>query len=117
MRTIGFERMKFHAPVGVFPEEKTLGNEIEIEMKIHIPNGDVNDKLKETIDYSEIYDVIASVMKEEMDLLETVADRVVEALSQKFTSAQKIWIKVAKLNPPLPARIGKSFIEKDWIRG
>src|SRR5438477_6757202 len=98
MRIIGFERMKFHAAVGTFPEEKILGNEIEIEMRIQISNGDPHDNLKETIDYSEIYEVVANVMKEEMDLLETVADKVVEVLAQKFASAQKIWIKVAKLN-------------------
>ena len=116
MLTIGFEGMRFHSAVGVFAEEKIIGNEIEIDLTVEIPDIIVNDSLEATVDYSEIHEEVAEVMKEQMDLLETVADNIISALAGRFPSIEKIWIRVAKIHPPLPARISKVFIEKKWSK-
>ncbi|MCY7409484.1 MAG: dihydroneopterin aldolase [Chitinophagales bacterium] len=117
-RRIEFKGIKFNAKIGLHEEEKILGNEIEIDISITFlsPEKNISDAIEETLDYEKVYSVIAAVMKEEMNLLETCSTKIIKSLAEKFSSIQKIKITVTKLHPPIAGRIERVGVKDEWGR-
>lgn len=118
MATIVIEGMKFIAPIGYYPEEQLLGNEIEVT--IHLTTtartGDLNDELAHTVNYELVYDHIRDLMMQPTHLLETVVANIMSGIAQKFPAVTSIKLRVAKLHPPLGGRVKKVWIEDSWVR-
>jgi len=70
---ITLEAMRFDALVGILPNERTTPQPIEIDLTVDVGPGD------SVVDYRELYDVAAAVMRAApIDFLEEIADRVAE---------------------------------------
>lgn len=82
MPVIAIEGMVFHAPVGVYPSEKLLGNDLEVSVKIALQESVTahEDDLAYTVDYEAIYALVRKIIAEPVNLLETAVSRIITAI-------------------------------------
>lgn len=104
---ISLNKMLFFAHHGVSEQERTVGNRFEVSLCI---NADVtkalaSDSLDDTINYAEVYDVVAKEMSIPSNLLEHVAGRIINAVKQRFPAVTGGTVTVAKLQPPFKSQI------------
>lgn len=117
MRTIGLEGMRFYALVGIHPEEKILGNEIEVSIYVTLNSDELKqDQLEETLDYAKVYDTIKIILQEKMRLLETACKKIQIAIADLSDDVIKVKVRIAKIYPPIAGRIEKFFVEDEWVR-
>ena len=95
--------LELDAKHGFYDEERKRGNRFRFDLWVAMDfrKATLNDDLDQTIDYS----AMATIVREaaagpSAKLVETLADRIVNAVFASFPSAEEVWLKVAKLNPP-----------------
>lgn len=112
MHKILLENMMFHAKHGFFEEENIIGGkfEINLELETDFEQGLKKDDLNGTVDYSQVYDLIAEEMKIPAKLLENLGGRIVDGIYNKFPAVQYVKLKISKLNPPISGEIGRVSI-------
>lgn len=95
--------MKFHSPIGCLECEKLHGNDMVVDFRCEydISAAAASDRLEDTLDYSAVYEVIASQMSSEANLLEHVAGRIAGELKERFPELTHFTVKVSKKNPPV----------------
>ncbi len=108
MGWIYIEGMEFYAYHGHFEEERVVGNEFIIDLKIKTdlqPAGR-SDQIEDALDYQQIYNLVQEEMKVKSALLENIADRILNAIYIEFPDqVEKVELKISKLNPPLRGKI------------
>ena len=117
MPTIGLEGMRFYALVGFHPEEKILGNEIEVSIYVTInSSGLKKDQLEETLDYAKVYETVKIILQEKMKLLETACNKIQVAIADLSEDVIKVKVRIAKIHPPIAGRIERFFVEDEWTK-
>jgi dihydroneopterin aldolase len=103
MGTISLEGLEFFAYHGIYEEEQKIGNKYSIDVFIttDLSKAAEEDKLKLTIDYSEVYEIIRKVMQQKHRLLEHVAHQIIQNSKTQFVDIQSIKVSVSKYNPPI----------------
>ena len=109
----GFEKLSLHAPVGLYPEEKVLGNDflMDIEVAMDVPDGFLIEKLENTVDYSQLEKIARENFTKGSDLMETGAQMVIEAIQSEFFGILGIRIKVRKVHPITLPSVDNTFVE------
>jgi dihydroneopterin aldolase len=100
----GLEIYGYH---GVLPEEKTLGQPFTFDLRLHLEScrGAATDLVGDTIDYTEVIDVVTDVVTStSYDLLEKLVCAVGEAVLARFV-VDEVWVRANKLRPPIPATL------------
>ena len=100
----GLEIYGYH---GVLPEEKTLGQPFAFDLRLHQAScrGATTDCVSDTIDYTEVIDVVTDVVTStSYDLLEKLVSAVGEAILTRF-DVDEVWVRASKLRPPIPAAL------------
>lgn len=100
---ISLEDLSFKAFHGLYPQEKENGNEFLITVHIDFEPVIVyqNDELTKTIDYAEVYQIIASEMADPRGLLEAVVMRMGGKIMNSFELIQVLTLSLSKINPPI----------------
>ncbi len=113
---IELENVRFHARHGVMKQERITGNEFEVNLKVKTDFASAleSDNLDNTISYADIYDVIKTEMMKPSDLIEHVAGRILKRLIENWPQLDSIYLKVSKLNPPIPGEVAKASVVLDW---
>lgn len=101
------ESIVFYAYHGVLPQERTVGNEYVVNLKISLDleMAAVSDALEDTVSYADIYEDVKAEMQIPSKLLENVAYRIIKRLKGKYKQIQNIEIKLSKRNPPMGAHL------------
>jgi dihydroneopterin aldolase len=112
MGSIEIEGMEFYAYHGHFEVEKVAGNRFLVNLKIEADCSKAaqTDKLEDTLDYQKAYLVVKEEMAVSSDLLEHVAYRIIERIKGQFSEAEKVTVKISKMNPPMGGQIEKVSI-------
>jgi dihydroneopterin aldolase len=100
----GLQAYGYH---GVLPEEKTLGQPFVFDVKLSMEDceGIRSDDVTDTIDYTEVIDVVTEVATcESYDLLERLAGSIAQSLLERFP-VDSVWIRVTKPRPPIPCTL------------
>ena len=100
----GLEIYGYH---GVLAEEKTLGQPFSFDLRLHLRSclGASTDCVGDTIDYTEVIDVVTDVVTStSYDLLEKLVSAVGEAVLARFV-VDEVWVRANKLRPPIPATL------------
>ena len=118
MDKIYLKNIKIYAYHGCMEEEKKIGSNYLVNLVVH---ADLNmscksDKLKDTVDYVALLEIVKNQMKIRSNLLENVADRVVNKIISKFPSVKKAVVKIAKLNPPINGDTDEVVIRREKKR-
>ena len=118
MDKIYLKNIKIYAYHGCMEEEKKIGSDYLVNLIVHADLGlsCESDELKDTVDYVALLDIVKNQMKMRANLLENVADRVVNKIISEFPSVRKAVVKIAKLNPPINGDIDEVVIRREKKR-
>lgn len=112
--------LEIEAKHGYYDEERQTGNRFRFDVFVSSPTRRAakTDDLDDTIDYA----AIASVVRQaaggpSAKLVETLAERIADALMEHFASAAEVRVRVAKLNPPLTEGAAEAGVEIERTRG
>lgn len=84
---------------GARPEERTLGQRfvVDVDLEADLQSAAATDALEATINYSEVYALVAELVEgEPVNLLETLGDRVARAVFARFPQVERVRIRIAK---------------------
>jgi dihydroneopterin aldolase len=112
MGKVTLEGIEFHAYHGAYPEESILGNRftLDLELETDFKEAMLNDDLKETIDYGQLYKLIKSRMEVKVKLLEHLGHLIVTDIVEAYPKTQKIKIILKKHHPALGGLVKHSAV-------
>tara|TARA_A100001011_G_scaffold400677_1_gene517496 strand:- start:3061 stop:3435 length:375 start_codon:yes stop_codon:yes gene_type:complete len=118
MDKIYLKNIKIYAYHGCMEEEKKIGSDYLVNLIVHSDLGlsCKSDKLMDTVDYVALLNIVKNQMKMRANLLENVADRVVNEIISQFPSVKKAVIKIAKLNPPINGEVDEVAVRREKKR-
>ncbi len=108
MLTVSLSGVRFRAPVGLYPQEAFIHNEVEISLSVAQEAGIDNLPL---IDYTVLHTITAEAVKEPAALLETLLQRIVTRIGTAYPGS-KLRVSVRKLNPPMAGQV--DYSEVTW---
>ena len=113
MAKIYLSDMRFYAYHGCFEEERIVGTHFSVDcvLETDCKEAAEQDNLGKTVNYQDIYSLIAQEMKQPSSILEHVAYRIINLLHRHFPTVAKVNISIHKLNPSLGGKIGKVSVE------
>ena len=103
MGKISLEGMEFFAYHGYYDEEQKIGNKyaVDVEVETDLSRAGRKDALAETVNYEELYRLIAKVMGKPARLLEAISYQIIEDIFAAFTAADVVEVSISKFNPPI----------------
>lgn len=99
------ENLRFHAFHGVLPQERAVGNDylVSLKIKYDVSSALTSDDVDDTLNYAEVYRLVSQEMSVPSALVERVAGRIGDRIFRNFPVAEEIFLKVLKCNPPMGA--------------
>lgn len=112
MLTIGLKNIKTKGNHGVFKEELEKGNTFytDVEVWYKSEKSVKTDDLDDTFDYQIIHDVVQEEMAKPSKLIEHLAGRIVKSLAKKDKRIKKVYVRIAKMNPPIKGIAEQSIV-------
>ena len=100
---IELEGMEFKAYHGCLEQEKVRGNQfvVDFEGELDLSAAAESDNLGDTLNYADIYEIVAYEMSIPSELLENVAGRIVKAIEERFPQLVRFSVRVSKKRPPV----------------
>jgi dihydroneopterin aldolase len=98
---------------GVTEAERELGQRLEIDVGFDVPDCDavLTDRLEDTIDYSEVCDIVALAATERSyQTLERLCHVIGERLMERY-ACESVRVRAAKPEPPLPLAVEEVAVE------
>jgi len=114
-QTVSLLDARFYSPIGYYPEEQLLGNEFYVSVSVTFPyQNEESENLDNTLNYEELYTMVAKVMKPVRKLLESAAEEILQgvlALRNDITHAS---VRIKKSNPPFGGDLSSSQVELQY---
>jgi len=101
---IKLANMGFYAFHGTSKAEKEVGQRffLDVEMFLDLREAGATDNIRHTVNYAHVYDLIsAATKKRKYNLLEALAEDIVEEILDHYPQLDRIRIKVRKPQVPL----------------
>lgn len=100
---ICLHEVRFYAFHGVMPQERSVGGEFLVSVKVGYPleKAMSSDDVADTLNYAELYELVKKEMMQPSGLLEHVMGRIVEAIEKAFPEVASVEVKIKKVNPPM----------------
>jgi dihydroneopterin aldolase len=98
------EGLEVYGHHGVPPEERVLGQRLLYDVRLTIEGcrGAQTDQVEDTVDYTEVIDVIVEVATvASYSLLERLAQVTADSILRKFPLLDEVWVQVTKPHPPV----------------
>lgn len=116
--TIRLHALQFYAYHGADPEERRLGQRFEVDLDLHLDlrAAGRTDDLGATVNYREVYQVVAALMAEPKLLLEAVAEGLASAILERFP-VDAVTVRVRKPSVPLGGVVAWAEVEVQRARG
>ena len=94
--------MRFYAFHGCLDFERQHGNDFQVDLECSLDLGKAasSDALEDSVDYSELYNIVAARMEKPSRLLEHVAGRIGAEVKARFPQICCCSVTVTKFNPP-----------------
>lgn len=114
---ICLDNLRFHAYHGVMPQERMVGNDYNVSLRIRydISQAMVSDKVEDTLNYAEVFQLVSQEMAVPSSLIERVAGRIGDRLFRRFPTIEEIELKIMKINPPMGADCEGAGVEVHLI--
>lgn len=100
---IELEGMEFKAYHGCLEQEKIRGNSFTVDFRgeLDLSAAAESDNLNDTLNYADIYEIVADEMSIPSELLENVVGRIVKAIEKRFPELSSFSVRVSKKKPPV----------------
>ncbi|MBW1605729.1 dihydroneopterin aldolase [Lactobacillus sp. Sy-1] len=115
METIRLNNMQFHSHIGVLPEERVVGQDIQIdvEMKTNFKQLVTSDDVKDTLNYGLVFDEVAEVVANSRDeLIETLGAKIIATIKRHHgEQLDRLIVRIRKLGLPIDGILANVEIE------
>ncbi len=103
MGIITLHNIRTYSYHGCLEEEAVIGGNYSVDVKIKTDfrKAEASDKLNDTIDYCQVYDIVKREMMIRSKLIEHVGRRIVVALKNEIKSIQNVKVRIKKIAPPM----------------
>ena len=103
IKVTGIKLYAFH---GCLKEESHIGGNYIVDVIIHSDFKDVlaSDDIKDTVDYSRVYQIVKAQMAIRSNLIEHLAKRIGDEIMQ-LSRVESVEVTVNKLNPPMNGNV------------
>lgn len=110
---IFLKEVRFFARHGVAPQERTVGNEftVNLRLKVDVSHATETDDVADTVSYADVYEAMKAEMNLPSRLLEHVCARIVKRLFRDFPPVEEVEIRLSKRNPPMGADVDSAGVE------
>ncbi len=101
---IKLSNMGFYAFHGTSKAEKEIGQRyyLDVEMFLDLTEAGKTDNIRYTVNYEKVYNIISDITKQKKyNLLEALAEDIVEGIITHFPQLERIRVKVRKPQVPL----------------
>ena len=108
------ERLELHAYHGWYPHEGEFGQpfSIDIELFTDVERAATSDHLSDALDYETIVAAAKGLFVDvRHKLVERAGVELARGLLARFAEVEEVMVRVRKLKPPIPERIGAVGIE------
>jgi len=98
---------------GVTEAEREVGQRLDIDVGFDVPDCDavLTDRLEDTVDYSEVCDIVALAATERSyKTLERLCHVIGERLMERY-ACESVRVRAAKPEPPLPLAVEEVAVE------
>ena len=100
--TIELKQLHFYAYHGLYPEERKIGNEFEVNLAVsYLPSSGTVTDISDTVNYVQLYELLKVEMQTPRYLLETFLMEITEKIHVSFGQIKKVDIAITKLHPPI----------------
>lgn len=115
MITVHLHNLIFNSFHGIHEEEKVLGNDylIDASVEFHEPEVIIS-SIHQTINYTDIYNIIKKRMNVPAHLLETLVMEIGNEIHKEFPQLKSINISIKKMHPPIEGIQGAAGV--NWQR-
>ncbi|AKP68443.1 hypothetical protein ABM34_08305 [Companilactobacillus ginsenosidimutans] len=109
--------MQFHAHIGVYPEERAVGQDIIVNVELDAKPVDnevlLEDKLENTINYGPVYKMVAEIVsRPEIKLIETLAVTILQSIKADYSDQlDNVIVSIKKKNLPINGIIDSAEVE------
>ncbi|MEM8509881.1 MAG: dihydroneopterin aldolase [Bacteroidota bacterium] len=103
MGKIKINNIRVHAWHGCLPEESIIGSDYRVDLTVtaNLTKPSETDRLKDTIDYVLLNNIVKEEMNIKSKLLEHVAQRILNRIFNEAPGITSAEISVSKINPPI----------------
>ncbi len=112
MGTIRVNNIRLFTNHGCLEEEAKIGSEyrVDIEVKANLQKSSKTDKLADTVDYVHLNHIVKEEMAIRSELLEHVAQRILNRIFKEIQLVEQAEVSVAKINPPIGGNVSEVVI-------
>ena len=112
MVKVALEGAGFFAYHGFYPEEQLLGTHFVVDIEVVFENAyDFNDdKITNTVNYEELYQIVKEEMARTRKLIETVAQGIIDSITGKYPYIKGTCVTIRKAHPPLGGPVKNSAV-------
>ncbi|QTD39123.1 dihydroneopterin aldolase [Polaribacter batillariae] len=112
MGIIKVNNIKLYAFHGCLEEEAKIGSEyrIDVEVKADLKKSAKTDNLADTVDYVHLNHIVKEEMAIRSELLEQVAQRILDRFFKEIKLIKKATVSVSKINPPIGGNVEEVII-------
>ena len=109
--------LHFHAYHGVEPQERKVGNDYLLSLRLQYPidAAMLSDNVLDTVNYADVYRIAEQEMQVPSNLLERVAYRMADRIFRRFAFVEAVDIQLTKLTPPMGTNQGGAGVEVHLI--
>lgn len=114
---IYLKEVRFHAAHGVMAQEQAVGADFLVSLRIgyDFSKAMQTDDVRDTLNYAEVCQLVKREMGQTSALLEHVAGRIANALTQRYSMLESIDLSLTKVNPPMGADCEGAGVELHLI--
>lgn len=118
MITLTVDNIKVDAFIGFHEEEKEKANTFSITLSVEIdsPLALQTDRVEDTLDYAQVYNLVLEQMAIPCNLVEKKAYDIISLLFQRFAIIQKVTLHIKKYHPCAMHSCDCAGVEMSLIR-
>ena len=112
MGIIQVNNIKLYGYHGCLEEEAKIGSEyrVDVSIKANLKKSARTDELEDTVDYVHLNHIVKEEMAIRSQLLEEVAQRILNRFFKELRMIKKATVSVSKINPPMGGNVEEVVI-------
>jgi len=111
--TVEVRGLSLYTHHGVTPAEQEVGQRLVLDIRLEVGDCDatVTDQVDDTVDYAAVCNTVSLVAQQRSyKTLERLCSAIADRLLSDF-SADEVWIKAAKPEPPIPLPVDEVSVQ------